>query len=105
MKNDQFIEVLRIRYFLEHDSEQITHVKSEFTIKSNNKDGPVDNIFLTFGSFLPNLDVIDAEGTKYPIMTNKDTRTLLEIMKEESPDSQHISQLMEDFNDRKTILI
>ncbi len=105
MTNAQFIEVLRIRYFLEHDSEQVTRVKSEFTIKSNNKDGQVDNIFLTFGSFLPNLDVVDAEGTKYPIMTNKDTRTLLEIMKEENPDSQHISQLMEDFNDRTTALI
>lgn len=38
-------------------------------------------------------------------MTNRDTRTLLEIMKEKSPDSKHISQLMEDFNDRKITLI
>ena len=83
MDDTQFIEVLRIRYFLDHNSKQVTHVKSEFTIKSNRKKDPVDNIFLTFGSFLPNLDVVDAEGTKYPIMTNKDTQTLLEIMKEE----------------------
>lgn len=105
MEDAQFIEVLRIRYFLEHNSEQITRVKSEFTIKSNRKKDTVDNIFLTFGSFLPNLDVVDAEGTKYPIMTNKDTRTLLEIMREESPDSQHISRILEDFENRKTFII
>ena len=94
MGNTQLIEVLRIRYFLEHDNKQPTRVKAEFTIKSNNKDDPVDNIFLTFGTFLPNLDVVDAEGTKYPIMTNKDTRLLLEIMKERHPNSQYISQLI-----------
>lgn len=105
MKNTQFIEVLRIRYFLEHNSKQITCVESEFTIKSNRKEKPVDNIFLTFERFLPNLNVVDAEGTKYPIMTNKDTLTLLEIMKEKSQDSQHISQIMQDVRNRKIFLI
>lgn len=105
MESTQFIEVLRIRYFLEHNSEQITHVKSEFTIKSNREKDEVDNVFLRFGSFLPNLDVVDAEGTKYPIMTNRDTQTLLEIMKEERQDSQHISEMMEDIKNHKVFLI
>ena len=37
MENMPFIEILHVRYFLEHNNEQITRVKSEFTIKSNRK--------------------------------------------------------------------
>ena len=105
MANTQFMEILRIRYFLEHNSEQITRVKSEFTIRCNREGEPIDNIFLTFKSFLPNLNVIDAERTKYPIMTNNDTLNLLDIIKEENSDSQDISQLIQDIRNQKIFLI
>lgn len=109
MVEEQFIEILRIRNFLKHNSKQITNIESEFTIKCNkeiqDKEKFVDNIFLTFNEFLPNLKVVDSEGMEYPIMSNTDTQSLLEIMKDESKDPIEIDNLIEDIKNHNLFLI
>ena len=104
MGNEQFIEILRVRNFLEHNHKQITNIESEFTITSNKKNGTIDNIFLTFHNFLPNLKIVDSEGTEYPIMSNTDTKMLLEIMQEKN-DSEELARLIQDVKGRKIFLI
>ena len=104
MENNQLIEILRIRYFLEHNHKQITNIESELTIKSNKKDKDLDNIFLELNNFSSNLKVIDSEGTEYPIMRNKDTITLLEIMNEKEK-SENIASLIQDIKNMKRFVI
>ena len=104
MENNQLIEILRIRHFLEHNHKQITNIDLELTIKSNRKDRGIDNIFLESNNFLPNLKVIDSEGIEYPIMRNKDTITLLEIMSEKE-ESENIASLIQDIKNMKRFLI
>ena len=101
MTNEQFIKILRVRHFLEHNHEQITKIESEYTVQCT-KDVEVDNIFLTFKNFLPNLKIRDSEGTEYPIMTNPNTKLLLDIMKEENQD---VDKLIQQINKHKIFLI
>ena len=90
--NESFLEIIRARHFLTHNNKQITNVKSEYTIRCNKSEGTVDNIFLTFKDFLPNLQVIDSEGIEYPVMSNSDTKLLLEVKKDEN--SEEIEKLL-----------
>lgn len=71
-------EIIRTRNFLEHSPDQITSVRTEYTIRNIDSQRSLDNIFLVYDKFLPNLHVTDSENIEYPIMSNSDTLNLLE---------------------------
>ncbi len=52
----------------------------------------MDNIFLTYGEFLPNLKVTDSDETEYPIMSNADVRLLLQFMQEDGKNVNDLRQ-------------
>ena len=104
LREERFVEIMRVRHFLEHNSKQITSIKSEFTVKSNREKEPLDNIFFTFSNFMPNLRIKDSECSEYPIMSNSDTLALLEIKKEQTNDHE-LSELIERIKSHKTFVI
>ena len=67
--------ILRVRNFLDHDRNRVTHIRSEYTLQSG-LDG-FSNIILRFNNFLPNLKVTGADGTEYPVMPNDYIKLLL----------------------------
>ncbi len=100
--NGQLVEIIRIRNYLTHNHKQITKIKQEYTIRSNKSLGFVDNVFLAFNGFLPNLKVNDSEGTEYPIMPNSDLRLLLEAKLD---DGEDVKTLLDDINAHKIFVI
>ena len=52
----------------------------------------MDNIFLMYGEFLPNLKVTDSDETEYPIMSNADVRLLLQFMQEDGKNVNDLRQ-------------
>lgn len=94
-------EVLRIRNFLQHSPDQITEIRSEYTIR-NNGDKGLQDIFILSSNFLTNLHVVDSENVEYPLMTNSDTEKLLEF---QSKDDEAYRDLLRKVQKREKYLI
>ena len=93
----------RVRNFLDHDRDHVTHIRSEYTLQSG-ADG-FDNIMLVFPNFLPNLRVSDSDGTVYPIMPNEYVKAM--ILKNPNTVAGHldVNQLHNDILNHKKFLI
>ncbi len=74
MDHKSFMEIIRQRSFISHDSKYQRSITVEYTIKS--KIPELKNIFLTYYKFLPSLIIRDDKGSVIPLMSSRDTEFL-----------------------------
>ena len=70
------VQVLRQRYFVNHNPDAKTPLIEEYTIIGNKEKG-AENVILQSQDFLPNLTVYDSDGEELPVMPNNYTKILL----------------------------
>ena len=103
-QTDEYLEILRQRFFIDHSSKAKTFITEEYTIISHHDN--VKNIILQFPNFLPNLKVYDGKGHEITVMPNSYTRALIESWAEENTSEQNtINHLIEQMNNHQVYII
>jgi hypothetical protein len=103
-QTEEYLEILRQRFFIDHSSKAKTFVTEEYTIISHRND--ITNIILQFPNFLPNLKVYDGQGHEVTVMPNTYTRALIESWAEENSSEQSpVNQLLEQMNNHYVYVI
>ena len=100
------VQVLRQRYFIDHNPNSKTLLIEEYTIIGNTKEG-VDNIILQFRDFLPNLSVFDSDGERLPVMPNNYTKILIKRWIKEASDDRkkYLKMILDEMETQKSQLI
>lgn len=101
-----YVQILRQRYFVNHNPDAKTLLVEEYTIIGNKN--KVDNIILQSYDFLPNLTVYDSDGEELPIMPNNYTLILIESWIKQARDEKqqnHLRRILKEIESKKLYLI
>ena len=101
-----YVQILRQRYFVNHNPDAKTLLVEEYTIIGNKN--KVDNIILQSYDFLPNLTVYDSDGEELPIMPNNYTMILIESWIKQAIDEKqqnHLRRILKEIESKKLYLI
>lgn len=101
---DGSIDILRQRFFIEHDVDSKTFCTEEYTLMSKHND--ISNIILTMDKFLPNLKIYDSDGEELSIMTNKHVKSLIEYKINKSDVNRKVlKNILRQFENREIFII
>ena len=100
------VQVLRQRYFVNHNPDAKTQLIEEYTIIGNKEKG-AENVILQSQDFLPNLTVYDSDGEELPVMPNNYTKILLKswIKLAETDEKGELKEILLKMKSRKLNLI